>query len=98
MIAWHLRDAIRLRKEAELLLEHLRATSALAADASERWLDLVHLIGRTPAQNHAYNLLESQILEYSRRLANLRQKWSACMAKAREHEEIARVTQDSSLR
>lgn len=97
-IAAHLKDAIRLRREAEGLLASLQVTSTLAADASERWLSLLHLIGRTPEQNQAYRQLEEQVLEYSRRLANLRQQWSVRMAQAREHEEIARVMQDAALR
>lgn len=96
-IAAHLQVAIRLRKEAEGWLNTLQATASLATDASAHWLDLVHLVGRTAQQNQAYKRLEEQILDYSRRLANLRQRWSACMAQAREHEEIARVMQDTSL-
>lgn len=97
-IAAHLKDAIRLRREAAGLLASLQVMSAASADASERWLNLLHLIGRTPEQNQTYQQLEKQILDYSRRLANVRQQWSVRMAHAREHEEIARVMQDASMR
>lgn len=97
-IATHLREAIRLRKEAETLLGNLQVISAQASDASERWLSLVHLIGRTSDQNTAYKQLETRILDYSHRLANLRQRWSTTMVQAREHEEIARAMQEGALR
>jgi hypothetical protein len=97
-IATHLKEAIRLRKDAETLLDNLQVCSAHAADASERWLAVVHLIGRTPEQVQAYHQLEKQILEHSRELASLRQRWSACVAQAREHEEIARLMQGDALR
>lgn len=97
-IAAHLTDAHRFRKEAEGFLNNLQATATLAAAASARWLDLVHVVDRTADQNQAYKQLEEQILDYSRRLASLRQRWSTCMAQAREHEESARVLQESATR
>lgn len=45
-ITAHLQNAIRLRKEAEGWLSGLQITASLAADASARWLELIHLCGK----------------------------------------------------
>jgi hypothetical protein len=89
LMAEHVRAAVRLREEAEQLLDVLQACSAEANAASQRWLSLLHTERRTPQQMAACAELEAQVLTFSQQLASLRQRWTACMTQARVHEEAA---------
>jgi hypothetical protein len=89
LMAEHVRAALRLREEAEQLLDVLQACSAEANAASQRWLSLLHTKRRTPPQMAACAELEAQVLTFSQQLASLRQRWTVCMTQARVHEEAA---------
>ena len=89
LMAEHVRAALRLREEAEQLLDVLQARSAEANAASQRWLSLLQTERRTPQQMAACAQLEAQVLTFSQQLASLRQRWTACMTQARVHEEAA---------
>lgn len=89
IMAEHVRAALRLREEAEQLLDTLKACSSEANAASQRWLTLLHTERRTPQQAAACAQLEAQVLTFSQQLASLRQRWAACMTQARAHEEAA---------
>jgi len=88
-MAEHVQAALRLREEAEQLLDVLQACSAEANAASQRWLTLLHTERRTPQQMAACTQLEAQVLGFSQQLASLRQRWTTCMTQARVHEEAA---------
>ena len=90
-IAEHLRAAVRLNGEAYQLLDALKACSAEANAAAQRWFTHVtNAKKRTPRQAAAYAELEAQVLTFSRQLASLRQRHAACLAQARAHEDAAR--------
>jgi hypothetical protein len=95
-IAEHLRVAQRLHEEANQLHDTLTVYSGEANAASQRWFTLMHTQQRTPEHVVVCAQLENQILAFSRELASLRQRWSACMPQAREHEDAARRMQSGS--
>jgi len=92
-IAEHLRAALHWHDEADQLLDALKACSAQANAASQRWFSFMHTERRTLEQAAPYAQLEAQVLALSRQLANLRQRHAAYLAQAREHEEAARFIQ-----
>lgn len=73
-------------------------TSAQANAESQRWFTLMHTPTpqRTPEHAVVCAQFEAQVLAFSRQLASLRQRWSACMTQAREHEDAARRMQSAS--
>jgi hypothetical protein len=85
-----MRAALHWHDEADQLLDALKACSARANAASQRWFTLMHTDRRTPQQAAMYAQLEAQVLAFSRQLADLRQRHAACLAQAREHEDAAR--------
>lgn len=95
-IAEHLRAAMRLNGEADQLLDALNSCSAQANAAAQRWFSVMHLERRSPEQTALYAQLEAQVLAFSRQLASLRQRHTACLAQAREHEDAARHMQAAS--
>jgi hypothetical protein len=95
-IAAHLRAAMRLNGEANQLLDALKACSAQANAAAQRWFSVMHLERRTPEQAAIYAQLEAQVLTFSRQLADLRQRHAACLAQAREHEDAAHHMQSAA--
>jgi hypothetical protein len=92
----HLRAAQRLHEEADHLHDTLTVYSAQANTASQRWFTLMHTPQRTSEHAVVCAQLENQILAFSRELASLRQRWSACMTQAREYEDAARLMQAAS--
>jgi hypothetical protein len=90
--AEHLRAALRLRDEAEQLLEALTQCSAQANTLVQRWFGFMHTERRSPQQTAQYVQLEERVLVIARQLASLRHRHAACLAQAREHEEAAGLT------
>jgi hypothetical protein len=88
-IAEHLRAALRLHEEAEQLFAALQRCSAQANALALRWFGIMQTERRSPQQAAQYAQLEAHVVAIARQLATLRQRHSACLAQACEHEEAA---------
>jgi len=88
-IAWHRAEAALWREQAERLLEPLKLEFNRFAQGVARWQRLAHSPARTSAEDTELATIERDIPAQAESMARSRQRWTACLLAAREHDDDA---------
>ena len=85
----HTTEARLWREQAERLVEELKHEMNRFARAVDRWQRLMSLSTRTIVEDAELAAIERELPLQAQRMGRCRERWTACLVAAREHDDTA---------
>jgi hypothetical protein len=85
----HTAEARLWREQAERLVDELKQDMNRFARAVERWHRLMSLSMRTTVEDAELAAIERELPLQAQRMGRCRERWTACLVAAREHDDTA---------
>jgi hypothetical protein len=85
----HTAEARLWREQAERLVDELKQEMNRFARAVERWHRLMSLTTRTTVEDAELAAIERELPLQAQRMGRCRERWTACLVAAREHDDTA---------